>query len=169
VARVSSGFIAVQLAEAVRGLTTDAQERTVIVGLDASETEEMILLRAISGARFRALRESTAPRGAAAKNIVWYTDKKAQGACKLRIERQSGITFKVTLKVTLKVFARLRSADAGRIVRDGNPGLSRLPPGEPASRRSPPAASLLRRTCCKVRFRHKKDSALTASRPKVAE
>ena len=69
--------------EAVRGLTTDAQGRTVIVGLDASETEEMILLRAtdISGARFQALREKhdAAQRADAAKNIVWYTDKKAPG------------------------------------------------------------------------------------------
>ena len=44
--------------EAVGGLTTDSQGRTVILGLDAAETEEMILLRAtdISGARFQALR-----------------------------------------------------------------------------------------------------------------
>ena len=32
--------------DGVRGLTTDAQGRTVILGLDAAETEEMILLRA---------------------------------------------------------------------------------------------------------------------------
>ena len=44
--------------EAVGGLTTDSQGRTVILGLDAAETEEMLLLRAtdISGARFQALR-----------------------------------------------------------------------------------------------------------------
>ena len=44
--------------EAVGGLTTDSQGRTVILGLNAAETEEMLLLRAtdISGARFQALR-----------------------------------------------------------------------------------------------------------------
>ena len=44
--------------QAVCGLTTDLQGRTVILGLDAAETEEMILLRAtdIRGARFQALR-----------------------------------------------------------------------------------------------------------------
>ena len=44
--------------EDVGGLTTDSQGRTVILGLNAAETEEMILLRAtdISGARFQTLR-----------------------------------------------------------------------------------------------------------------
>ena len=51
--------------EAVGGLTTDSQGRTVILGLDAAETEEMILLRAtdISGVRFQACAESTTSRG----------------------------------------------------------------------------------------------------------
>ena len=44
--------------EAVGGLTTDSQGRTVILGLDAVAIEEMILLRAtdISGTKFQALR-----------------------------------------------------------------------------------------------------------------
>ena len=48
--------------EDVGGLTTDSWGRTVILGLDAAETEEMILLRAtdISGARFQALRKKHA-------------------------------------------------------------------------------------------------------------
>jgi hypothetical protein len=51
--------------EAVRGLTADEQGRTVILGLDAAETEEMLLQRAtdISGARFQALLRNTKPRG----------------------------------------------------------------------------------------------------------
>ena len=48
--------------EDVGGLTTDSQGRTVILGLNAAETEEKILLRAtdISGARFQALRRKHA-------------------------------------------------------------------------------------------------------------
>ena len=51
--------------EAVGGLTTDSQGRAVILGLDAAETEEMILPRAtdISGVRFQACAESTTSRG----------------------------------------------------------------------------------------------------------
>jgi len=61
-ARIGSLLAAVpqfkQWIDAVRGLTADEQGRTVILGLDAAETEEMLLLRAtdISGARFQALR-----------------------------------------------------------------------------------------------------------------
>ena len=66
--------------EDVRRLTTDEQGRTVILGLDAAETEEMILLRAtdISGARFQALhkKHKAARRTDATKNIAQYTDKK---------------------------------------------------------------------------------------------
>ena len=66
--------------EDVRGLATDEQGRTVILGLDAAETEEMILLRAtdISGARFQALhkKHNAARRTDATKNIAQYTDKK---------------------------------------------------------------------------------------------
>ena len=45
--------------EGVGGLTTDEQGRTVILGLDAAETVEMLQLRAtdVSGARFQALRK----------------------------------------------------------------------------------------------------------------
>ena len=65
--------------DGVRGLTTDAQGRTVILGLDAAETEEMILLRATdsNGARYRVLREKhdTARQADAMKSIAQYLDK----------------------------------------------------------------------------------------------
>ena len=68
--------------EDVGGLTTDSWGRTVILGLDAAETEEMILLRAtdISGARFQALRKKhdAARRTDAMMNIA-HPDKRAPG------------------------------------------------------------------------------------------
>jgi hypothetical protein len=63
----------------LRGLTTDAQGRTVILGLDAAETEEMILLRAtdMSGARYQVLRQKfdTALQADAMKSIAQYLDE----------------------------------------------------------------------------------------------
>jgi hypothetical protein len=63
----------------LRGLTTDAQGRTVILGLDAAETEEMILLKATdsNGARYRVLREKhdAARQADAMKNIAQYLEK----------------------------------------------------------------------------------------------
>ena len=52
--------------EAVGGLTTDSQGRTVILGLDAAETEEMLLLRAtdISGALISGLAQKARRRAA---------------------------------------------------------------------------------------------------------
>ena len=68
--------------EDVGGLATDLQGRTVILGLDAAETEEMILLRAtdVSGAGFQALRKKhdAARRAVAMKNIA-HLDKRALG------------------------------------------------------------------------------------------
>jgi hypothetical protein len=69
--------------EAVRGLTTDSHGRTVILGLNAAETEEMILLRAIDirSARFQALREKhdIAWRADPTKTIARYMDRKKPG------------------------------------------------------------------------------------------
>jgi len=63
-------------------LTTDSWGRTVILSLDAAETEEMILLRAtdVSGAGFQALRKKhdSARRAVAMKNIA-HLDKRALG------------------------------------------------------------------------------------------
>jgi len=65
--------------EGVDGLTTDSQGRTVIVGLNAAETEEMLLLRVtdISGARFQALRKKhdAARRTDAMKDIAHPTKR----------------------------------------------------------------------------------------------
>ena len=69
--------------EAVGGLTTDSLGRTVILGLDAAETEEMILLRAtdIRSARFQTLRKKhdAARRADATKVIARYMGTRKPG------------------------------------------------------------------------------------------
>ena len=57
--------------EGVGGLTTDEQGRTVILGLDAAETVEMLQLRPqMSAARdFRLCAKSTLPRGGLAATL----------------------------------------------------------------------------------------------------
>ena len=64
-----------------RGLATDPRGRTVILGLDAAETEEMILLRGtdMDGARYRLLRErhDAARQADAMENIVRYLEGSA--------------------------------------------------------------------------------------------
>ena len=65
--------------EVMRGLATDSRGRTVILGLDAGETKEMIRLRGTdsNGARYWVLRErhDAAVRADAMENIVQYLDK----------------------------------------------------------------------------------------------
>ena len=156
--------------------------------LDASQTTKCILRQGhISGARFIALPKTTMPRGAAAKNIVWNTGQEAPKRREVAHLTAIWLTFKVTLKFMLKVFARLRSADAGRIVRDGNPGIRPAYPRASLKPPAPSAASLFARTLwpdpvspqprqparitrpnsCIVTTTG--DSALTVSRSKLAE
>ena len=81
--------------DVTRGLTTDPAGRTVILGLDAAETEEMVHLRAVDGrgARYRALAEkhATARCADALQKLTQTLDELFAEKKRARPPRQSRI------------------------------------------------------------------------------